>query len=344
VQTQVALDAIGPVIYGYHENPFEILGPHEIEQSGRRALAVRAYLPEAQRAWVVDPAHGETRPMRRIHPAGLYEAVCPVEENDDGASMSGLAPCSLLPAPCRYQLRVTYKSGETHTMHDPYAFAPMLTDYDLHLLGEGTHWRSYERLGAHLRNIDGIAGVNFAVWAPNAESVSVIGDFNMWDRRSHGMRKHIPSGVWELFIPETKAGTRYKYSVKFRGGHVVEKCDPYGFAAEIPPRTANIVTNLDTYQWNDAEWIARRPEHNALDAPMSIYEVHLGSWRRDPSNPDRWLGKWDSRTCSCYRSASTPSPAAGVTRRPAIMQRPAAMARRTISCIWSTCCIRTASA
>src|SRR3989337_2916303 len=146
VQTQVPLQSIGPVIHGYHENPFEVLGPHEIEQNGRRALAVRAYLPEAQRAWVVDPAHGAARPMRRIHPAGLYEAVCPASSNDPRDS-----PCSLFPAPCSYQLRVTYKSGETHTMHDPYAFAPMLTDYDLYLLGEGTHWRSYERLGAHLR-------------------------------------------------------------------------------------------------------------------------------------------------------------------------------------------------
>jgi len=291
VQTQVPLDAIGPVIYGYHENPFEILGPHAVEQSGRRAMAVRAYLPEAQRAWVVDAAHGAARPMRRIHPAGLYEAVCTMEPeranciNNSGCS----APSSLLPAASQYQLRVTYKSGETHTMHDPYAFAPMLTEYDLYLLGEGTHWRSYERLGAHLRTVDGVAGVNFSVWAPNAESIAVVGDFNMWDRRNHAMRKHIPSGVWELFIPGIGVGAHYKFAVKFRGGHVVEKCDPYGFAAEVPPRTANIVTNLDTYQWNDADWVARRPERNALDAPMSLYEVHLGSWRRDPSQPDRWL-------------------------------------------------------
>ncbi|HJQ79053.1 MAG TPA: 1,4-alpha-glucan branching protein GlgB [Lacipirellulaceae bacterium] len=284
MQTQVALDAIGPVIYGYHENPFEVLGPHEVEDSGRRALAVRAYLPEAQRAWVVDPAHSAARPMRRIHPAGLYEAVCPADTISQRT-----APSSTPPAPCSYQLRVTYKSGETHTMHDPYAFSPMLTDYDLYLLGEGTHWRSYERLGAHLRTVDGVSGVNFAVWAPNAESVSVVGDFNFWDRRNHAMRKHIPSGVWEMFIPDIKESAHYKFSVKFRGGHVVEKCDPYGFAAEVPPRTANIVTNLDTYQWNDADWISRRPQHNALDAPLSIYEVHLGSWRRDPSNPERWL-------------------------------------------------------
>jgi 1,4-alpha-glucan branching enzyme len=302
VQTQVAKEAIGPVVYGYHENPFEILGPHEIQQGGQRAMAVRAYLPEAERAWIVDSKHGANRPMRRIHPAGLYEAVYPIEGNGDRNSKSSPprlggsqaqrisdSESTSLSAPYRYQLRVTYKSGETHTMHDPYAFPPMLTEYDLHLLGEGTHWRSYERLGAHLRTIDGVAGVNFSVWAPNAESVAVVGDFNLWDRRRHAMRKHVPSGVWEIFIPGIPVGAKYKFSVKHRGGYVVDKCDPYGFAAEVPPKTANVVTNLDTYEWNDAEWIARRPEHNALDAPMSIYEVHLGSWRRDPSEPDRWL-------------------------------------------------------
>ena len=168
-------------------------------------FAVRAYLPEAQRAWVVDMAHGATRPMRRIHPAGLYEAVCSMDDEP------ALAPSSQSPAPA-YQLRVTYKSGETHMIHDPYAFPPMLTDYDLHLLSEGTHWRSYERLGAHLRTIDGVTGVNFAVWAPNAEGVAVVGDFNMWDRRSHTMRKHIPSGVWELFIP----GVERRRSIQIR--------------------------------------------------------------------------------------------------------------------------------
>jgi 1,4-alpha-glucan branching enzyme len=284
VQTQVPLQAVGPVVYGYHENPFEILGPHEIEQDGRRALAVRAYLPEAQRAWVVDVAHGSTRPMRRIHCAGLYEAICPAESINCRQS-----PPTRSHSPAGYQLRVTYKSGETHTMHDPYAFEPMLTDYDLYLLGEGTHWRSYERLGAHLRTVDGITGVNFSVWAPNAESVAVVGDFNLWDGRSHMMRKHIPSGVWEMFVPGADVGAKYKYAVKFRGGHVVEKCDPYGFFAEVPPRTANIVVDLDAYEWHDAEWIGRRPQHNALDAPMAIYEVHLGSWRRDPNDPSRWL-------------------------------------------------------
>ena len=167
-------------------------------------------------------------------------------------------------------------------------FPPLLTDYDLHLLAEGRHWDSYERLGAHVREIDGVRGVNFAVWAPNAESVSIVGDFNSWDRRTHAMRKHIPSGIWELFIPELTTGTLYKYSVKSRGGHVIEKCDPYGFAAEVPPKTANIVADLNNYQWTDDDWIATREQHNALDAPMSIYEVHLGSWRKNHNGDGEW--------------------------------------------------------
>src|SRR4051812_4891230 len=223
--------------------------------------------------------------MRRIHPAGLYEAICSADELTCQGKSAASSP-SLTP---NYQLKVTYKSGETHTMHDPYAFPPMMGEMDLHLLGEGQHWKSYDKLGAHLRTVNGVSGVNFAVWAPNAESIAVVGDFNMWDRRGHQMRKLIPNGIWELFIPDVKAGTKYKFAVKQPGGHVVEKCDPYGFFAEVPPRTANIVTELNKYTWNDADWIASRPQHNALDAPMSIYEMHLGSWRRDPSNPERWL-------------------------------------------------------
>ncbi|HEY4235527.1 MAG TPA: 1,4-alpha-glucan branching enzyme, partial [Lacipirellulaceae bacterium] len=298
MSTQLASDTIGQVIHGFHENPFDILGPHEVIDGQRRALAVRAFLPDAQRAWVVDSTHGESRPMRQIHPAGLYEAICPIEERGPGSGEQGgtdlkaafgFAPPRMEFPSLNYQLRVTNQSGETTTMHDPYAFEPMLTDYDLHLLSEGTHWKSYHKLGAHLRTVAGVKGVNFAVWAPNAEGVSIVGDFNGWKVARHAMRKHIPSGVWELFIPGLGLGTLYKFAVKFRGGHVMEKCDPYGFAAEVPPKTANIVTDLDSYQWNDSDWVAKRPEHNALDAPLSIYEVHLGSWRRDPSDPERWL-------------------------------------------------------
>jgi 1,4-alpha-glucan branching enzyme len=280
VRSTVDVNAINPVIYGYHENPFEVLGPHEIEENGRRALAVRAYLPQTQQAWLVDPHQGQSKPMRKIHPAGLFEAICAPEIHDVNNGRT-------------YQLRAVDSSGEQTTMHDPYAFPPLLSDFDLHLLGEGSHWKSYEKLGAHVRKIGDITGVNFAVWAPNAESVSVVGDFNGWDRRKHAMRKHIPGGVWELFIPDAKPGMLYKFSVKARGGHVTEKCDPYGFAAELPPRTANIVAQIDGYQWNDHEWMANRQTTNGLNAPMSIYEVHLGSWKKNHNGPTQWLNYRD---------------------------------------------------
>jgi 1,4-alpha-glucan branching enzyme len=278
VQTQVRLDAIMPLVHGHTENPFALLGPHEVEYEGRRALAVRAFLPDSQQVFVVDTSHGRRRPMRRIHPAGLYEAICPVEDGQDAHLVKG-----------GYKLSVTDKHGGQRTMHDPYAFDPLLTDYDLHLLGEGTHWDSYRRMGAQLRKIDGVSGVNFAVWAPNAEGVSVIGNFNQWSGKAHAMRKHVPGGVWELFVPGLGVGDLYKFAIKQPGGHVIEKCDPYGFAAELPPRTANIVADLDNFTWSDGQWISGRPERQGLDAPMSIYEVHLGSWQRDPQSPDRWL-------------------------------------------------------
>ena len=278
MRSLVDVNAIHPLIHGYHENPFEVLGPHEIEDNGRRALAVRAFLPPSQQAWLVDPREGQAKPMRRIHPAGLFEAICPPEIHnvDEGRT---------------YQLRAVDSSGEQVTMHDPYAFPPLLTDYDLHLLGEGRHWRSYEKLGAHLRTVDGVAGVNFAVWAPNAESVSVVGDFNGWDGRQHAMRKHIPSGVWELFIPGLPAGTIYKYlreeprrprrrevrSLRLRR----RAAAAHGHQRRRPGRTT---TGTTTTGWP----AGRRP--NRLDAPMSIYEVHLGSWQKDYSGGGRrWL-------------------------------------------------------
>ncbi|MCC6492213.1 MAG: 1,4-alpha-glucan branching protein GlgB [Pirellulales bacterium] len=275
MRSLVDVSAINPVIYGYHENPFEVLGPHEIEQNGRRALAVRAYLPQSQQVWLVDPREGQAKPMRRIHPAGLFEAICGPEIHNVNEGRT-------------YQFRAIDASGRQVTLHDPYAFPPLLSGYDLHLLGEGRHWQSYQKLGAHVREIGGVRGVNFAVWAPNAESVSVIGSFNDWDRRKHAMRKHIPNGVWELFIPDLKPGELYKFSVKARGGQVLEKCDPYGFAAELPPKTANIVTTLE-YQWNDGDWMANREKANALSAPMSIYEVHLGSWKKDHNRGYSWM-------------------------------------------------------
>jgi 1,4-alpha-glucan branching enzyme len=164
----------------------------------------------------------------------------------------------------------------------------LLTDYDLHLLGEGRHWKSYEKLGAQLHVVDGVAGVNFAVWAPNADGVSVVGDFNSWDGATHRMHKRIPSGIWELFVPGIGAGTLYKFRV-FTPGEHSDRTDPCGFGAEVPPRTASVVVDLAAHRWQDGEWMARRAAANSLAAPLNVYEVHLGSWRRPGDDPHRWL-------------------------------------------------------
>jgi len=272
VQTSETLQGVSALVEGRSETPFSLLGPHRVDYKGREALAIRAFLPESQQAWIVHPAHSELRPMQRIHPAGLYEAVLPVAyESTDQP----------------YQLRVADEEGRLTTMHDPYAFPPLLTEYDMYLLSEGTHWRAYERMGSHLRTIDGTSGVNFAVWAPNATSVSVVGDFNQWDGRRHPMRKHFSSGIWELFIPDIGEGTNYKYRIR-HANQTTDKADPYGFSAETPPRTASVVEHLDRYQWNDSQWIESRRETDPLKQPISIYEVHLGSWRV-PEDGRYWL-------------------------------------------------------
>ena len=272
-RTSVELDKFGALLDGHHENPFEVLGPHEIVSAGQRAMAVRAFLPGSAQAWVVDPGHNRPQPMRRIHPAGLYEAICPMQTNA---------------ANHQYLLRVADQRGAETTMHDPYAFPPLLSDFDLHLLAEGKHWTSYRKLGAQLRTVDGISGVNFALWAPNATGISIVGDFNEWNPRRHAMRKHIPSGIWELFVPGLADGAIYKYHIRHRD-QVFEKADPYGFAAELPPRTASKVADLARHSWNDGEWMANRRKNNGLDAPISVYEVHLGSWRRPAKDPNGWL-------------------------------------------------------
>ena len=162
------------------------------------------------------------------------------------------------------------------------------SDYDCHLLGEGTHWGIYQLLGAHLETVDGVEGVHFGVWAPNADSIQVVGDFNAWTGSDHEMRKLIPSGIWELFIPEASEGEAYKFRLQ-SGGNTLEKSDPFGFAAEIPPRTASIVSDLDRYVWGDADWLQSRAQSNGLNAPISIYEVHLGSWQRDEDHENGWF-------------------------------------------------------
>ncbi len=248
-------DDIAAIAGAYHGDPFQVLGPHVVGEGGKRRLEIRAFLPEAGEAFVV--AGGAARPMRRLHAAGFFEAVLDHQQ--------------IIP----YHLRVSGRDVE-----DPYRFSPWLTDFELHLHGEGTYSRSYEKLGAHLRQIDGVAGVNFAVWAPNAGRVSVVGEFNAWDSRRHPMRRR-SGGLWELFLPGLGAGVIYKYEVKSRhGGYLEQKADPYAFAAEVPPKSASVACDLDRYQWRDREWMARRAATDRLRQPMSAYEIHLGSWKR----------------------------------------------------------------
>ncbi len=251
---------IAAIVGAYHGDPFRVLGPHLVGEGERRRLEIRAFLPEASEAFVV--VAGEARPMRRLHPEGFFEAVL-----DQG---------QVIP----YRLRVVDGAGGPQEFEDPYCFPPWLTGFELHLHGEGAFYESYEKLGAHRRDAAGSSGVNFAVWAPNAERVSVVGDFNRWDGRRHPMRHH-SAGIWELFIPGVEPGATYKYEVKSRyKGHLQQKADPYGFWCEEPPLSASRVCEIDGYQWVDQDWMLRRASTDWLRQPISTYEIHLGSWKR----------------------------------------------------------------
>jgi len=279
MRTTVSLSSVRALVEGRHGDPGSILGPHEIDCGDGKALAVRAFFPDTEQAWVVG-AENSPRSMRRIHPAGLFEAICPL-------------PTTTSTLPPQYQFRVAAPGGQVRTMHDPYAIEPLLSEFDLHLFGEGSMLKAYEKFGAHLRTVDDTQGVNFAVWAPNAESVSIVGDFNDWDIRRNPMRRLIPSGVWELFVPGVAAGASYKYRITTQDGEVVDKSDPFGAAAELPPRTASVVSDLNAYQWNDSKWMDRRKETDPLTQPVSVYEVHLGSWRKDHNLTGGWINYRD---------------------------------------------------
>ena len=179
-----------------------------------------------------------------------------------------------------YDLAITLGSGEKCRTRDPFSFLPTISEDDLFLFGRGDERRIYEKLGAHPRTIDGVAGTSFAVWAPNAKRVSVVGDFNGWDARHHPMRVLGRSGVWELFAPGCGVGSHYKFQILTQDGRVLEKTDPFGFFFEIAPKTASIVWDNSQYAWSDSDWLQRRAEQDPRKLPMSVYELHLGSWRK----------------------------------------------------------------
>src|SRR3569833_1239601 len=239
-----------------HHDPFSVLGKHDEQDR----VAVRAFIPEATEVMVVEGGHS----LQPIDGTGLFEWR--------GSRGS---------IPDRYRLIWRDSEHREHVAHDPYSFPPQLSDFDLHLFSEGKHWHAYSFLGAHPREVDDIAGVLFAVWAPNAERVSVVGDFNRWDGRCHPMRVRGGSGVWELFIPDLAPGAIYKYEIRNRdSGAICLKADPYGQQFELRPKTASIVAPQSRYQRYDERWMERRRYHDWYHAPMSIYELHLGSWQR----------------------------------------------------------------
>ncbi|TWT50707.1 1,4-alpha-glucan branching enzyme GlgB [Rubripirellula amarantea] len=292
MHTQVSLSAIGRLLDGTHEDPASLLGPHPISYRGESATAVRTLLPEAQAAWIVDTVSGTKRPMRRIHPQGFFEAICdgPVDTylSPDSTGDSKSVTMNAHQTSSRYRIEMINQHGETSNMQDPYATPSILTDFDRYLIGEGKHHKLYERLGAQIRTVDGKKGVNFAVWAPNARTVQVVGDFNGWDGRAHAARGS-DSGIWEIFIPTAKVGDKYKFRLLNEHGQWVDKTDPMGFAAELPPLTASIITDLTKHTWNDSDWMTKREQWNPMHEPMNVYEVHLGSWQTGPGRTHGWL-------------------------------------------------------
>jgi 1,4-alpha-glucan branching enzyme len=255
-------EEIEAIAGGYHGDAFRILGPHVVrKKAGQTRWEVRAFLPQAE---AVDVQAGAERvAMSRMHPQGFF---C--------VALNG--------EPQAYLLRAHLYDGREVELEDPYRFGPQISDSDLYLHTEGTLHEAWRTLGAHAIEAEGVRGVRFAVWAPNAENVTVAGEFNDWDVRRHPMRRR-SGGVWELFIPGLGQGASYKYNVKSRfAGYQQLKADPYAFYCETPPKSASVVWDTTRYTWNDAAWLETRARTECLKAPMSVYEVHLESWLRGP--------------------------------------------------------------
>jgi 1,4-alpha-glucan branching enzyme len=265
-------DLLDAVAAGRCDDPFAVLGRHRVVVDGRPALVIRTMQPEASDVQVVtsDRVYG----MQRCRPQGVYQATVPLPGR--------------VPEAFTYRFRVR-EGAATRDVTDPYLFTQVLTDVDLHLFTEGALYRAWERLGARRMTIDGTTGVHFAVWAPNAQRVSVVGDFNRWDGRVHPMRRLAPSGVWEVFVPELHHGARYKFELRTATGQLLLKADPYARWCEVPPSTASVIWTDEGYQWRDQDWMRERAlQGEWRERPMAIYEVHVGSWRRVPEEGNRF--------------------------------------------------------
>ena len=263
ILTPSELDSLVQVI---HRSPHQLLGMHPLGDGS--GVVVRAFLPwaAAVEAVPVLEKNQPRIPLQRVHHDGVFEGV-----SRDAKRVFA------------YDLRITDHQGKVYQTRDAYSFLPTLGETDLYLFAQGNERRIYEKLGAHLRVIDGVEGTSFAVWAPNAQRVSVVGDFNGWDGRVHVTRLLGSSGIWEIFVPGVRQGALYKYEIRNAQGQVVLKTDPYGAFFEPAPKNASIVWETSKFKWTDGEWLARRAKQDVLRAPMSVYELHLGSWRKKNS-------------------------------------------------------------
>src|SRR2546423_4300397 len=252
-------DELSSFLSATHADPFRVLGPHRLGND----LTIRMFRPDAKKIDIVleRQANGQIT-AEKIHRDGFFCATVP------GATRE-----------LDYRVRITEWDGSEWITRDPYQYGPIMGEVDLHLFSEGQHWQLYEKFGAHLRTIGDETGVYFAVWAPNAQRVSVVGDFNGWDGRVNPMRKLLGTGTWELFLPGIGEGTLYKYEIKDIHGAIVLKTDPYGFFFESAPKNASIIWNNRKFAWTDDAWLKKRREQNPFRSPVSIYEVHPGSLR-----------------------------------------------------------------
>ena len=262
---------IEEIVYSEAANPHRMLGAHMTPEG----MLVQAFIPTARDITVKLSATGKQYQMEMADETGFFAALIPRKTLAD------------------YTLLVFYDNGTLSEIHDPYSFAPQFTESDLKKFEAGVHYSIYNKMGAHPMTVKGVSGVYFAVWAPEAMRVSVVGDFNLWDGRRSQMRRLGDSGVFEIFIPELKKGAVYKYEIKFKNGDPALKADPYANYAELRPNTASIVWDLDEYKWNDQDWMKKRAALDTKTAPMSIYEVHLGSWMRKSTEVD------EERTRDC---------------------------------------------
>jgi len=263
-------DQVNALVQGNYAFPKELLGIHPA--SDGKGQVIRGFFPHAKTLTVINKSTGNKAAATKIHADGLFEASI-----SDSADFS-------------YRFELSSFDDHVWETDDPYRFESQVSDFDAYLIAEGTNYRTYKSMGAHLKTVDGVEGVLFTLWAPNATRVSIIGSFNKWDGRQNPMQNLGSSGIWELFIPSLCQGDLYKFEIKGLHGYLTEKADPYAFASEMRPRTASMVWDINKYSWNDAAWMKARPETNWHKSPISIYEVHLGSWQRiEEDGEERFL-------------------------------------------------------